>query len=146
MCWGELPRHPGRAHAWPLCGPWPRPHLAAAKLVELRSSVNLVAMPHQPLDRPVASLTNPGLRDVRCAHIAPPWAVLGSPPARRLQMKLHHPSSASVALEEGGPKKAQYEERSDDVLGEIAQTPRPSTRLASLRPVAEAASGRRETR
>jgi hypothetical protein len=79
MCWGKLPRHPGRAHAWPLCGPWPRPHLAAAKLVELRSSVNLVAMPHQPLDRPVASLTNPGLRDVRCAHIAPPWAVLGSP-------------------------------------------------------------------
>jgi hypothetical protein len=79
MCWGKLPRHPGRADAWPLCGPWPRPHLAASKLVELRSSVNLVAMPHQPLDRPVASLTNPGLRDVRCAHIAPPWAVLGSP-------------------------------------------------------------------
>jgi hypothetical protein len=79
MCWGELPRHPGRADAWPLCGPWPRPHLAASKLVELRSSVNLVAMPHQPLDRPVASLTTPGLRDVRCAHIAPPWAVLGSP-------------------------------------------------------------------
>jgi hypothetical protein len=61
-------------------------------------------------------------------------------------MKSHHPSSASAALEEGDPKKAQYEERSDDVLGEIAQTPRPSTRLASLRPVAEAASGRRETR
>jgi hypothetical protein len=71
MCWGKLSRHPGRAHAWPLCGPWPRPHLAASKLVELRSSVNLVAMPYQPLDRPVASLTNPGLRDVRCAHIAP---------------------------------------------------------------------------
>jgi hypothetical protein len=53
MCWGKLPRHPGRADAWPLCGPWPRPHLAASKLVELRSSVNLVAMPHQPLDRPV---------------------------------------------------------------------------------------------
>jgi hypothetical protein len=52
----------------------------------------------------------------------------------------------SVALEEGGPKKAQYEERSDDVLGEIVPTPRPSTRLASLRPVAEAASGRLETR
>jgi hypothetical protein len=79
MCWGKLPRHPGRAHAWPLCGPWPRPHLAAAKLVDLRSSVDLVAMPHQPLDRPVASLTNPGLRDVRYAHIAPPRAVLGSP-------------------------------------------------------------------
>jgi hypothetical protein len=80
MCWGKLSRHPGRAHAWPLCGPWPRPHLAASKLVELRSSVNLVAMPYQPLDRPVASLTNPGLRDVRYAHIAPPLAVLGSPP------------------------------------------------------------------
>jgi hypothetical protein len=79
MCWVKLPRHPGRADAWPLCGPWPRPHLAAAKLVELRSSVNLVAMPHQPLDRPVASLTNPGLRDVRYAHIAPPRAVSGSP-------------------------------------------------------------------
>jgi hypothetical protein len=52
----------------------------------------------------------------------------------------------AVALEEGDPKKAQYEERSDDVLGEIAQTPRPSRRLASLRPVAEAASGRLETR
>jgi hypothetical protein len=49
-------------------------------------------------------------------------------------MKFHQPSSASVALEEGGPKKAQYEERSDDVLGEIAQTPRPSRRLAFLRP------------
>jgi hypothetical protein len=49
MCWGKLSRHPGRAHAWPLCGPWPRPHLAASKLVELRSSVDLVAMPHQPL-------------------------------------------------------------------------------------------------
>jgi hypothetical protein len=61
MCWGKLPRHPGRALALPLCGPWPRPHLAAAKLVELRSSVNLVAMPHQPLDRPVASLNSPGL-------------------------------------------------------------------------------------
>jgi hypothetical protein len=60
-------------------------------------------------------------------------------------MKFHQPSSASVALEAGGPKKAQYEERSDDVLGEIAQTPRPSTRFAFLRPVAEAASGRRET-
>jgi hypothetical protein len=36
-------------------------------------------MPHQPLDRPVASLTNPGLRDVRYAHIAPPRAVFGSP-------------------------------------------------------------------
>jgi hypothetical protein len=77
MCWGKLSRHPGRAHAWPLCGPWPRPHLAASKLVELRSSVNLVAMPHQPLDRPVASLTNPGLRDVRYAHIAPPLGCLG---------------------------------------------------------------------
>jgi hypothetical protein len=81
MCWGKLPRHPGRAHAWPLCGPWPRPHLAAAKLVELRSSVNLVAMPHQPLDRPVASLTNPGLRDVRYAHIAPPLGCLGVAPS-----------------------------------------------------------------
>jgi hypothetical protein len=79
MCWGKLPRHEGRADAWPLCGPWPRPHLAAAKLVELRSSVDLVAMPHQSLDRPVASLTNPGLRDVRYAHIAPPRAILGSP-------------------------------------------------------------------
>jgi hypothetical protein len=39
MCWVKLPRHPGRADAWPLCGPWPRPHLAASKLVELRSSV-----------------------------------------------------------------------------------------------------------
>jgi hypothetical protein len=37
MCWGKLPRHPGRAHAWPLCGPWPRPHLAAAKLVSTSS-------------------------------------------------------------------------------------------------------------
>jgi hypothetical protein len=27
----------------------------------------------------VGSSANPGLRDVRCAHIAPPWAVLGSP-------------------------------------------------------------------
>jgi hypothetical protein len=83
MCCGKLPgkspRHPGRARALPLCGPWPRPHLAAAKLVELRSSVNLVAMPYQPLDRPVASLTNPGLRDVRYAHIAPPRAILGAP-------------------------------------------------------------------
>jgi hypothetical protein len=83
MCWvklpGKSPRHPGRARALPLCGPWPRPHLAAAKLVELRSSVNLVAMPYQPLDRPVASLTNPGLRDVRYAHIAPPRAILGAP-------------------------------------------------------------------
>jgi hypothetical protein len=77
MCWGKLSGHQGRADAWPLCGPWPRPHLAASKLVELRSSVNLVAMPCQPLDRPVASLTNPGLRDVRCAHIAPPLGCLG---------------------------------------------------------------------
>jgi hypothetical protein len=77
MCWGILPRHEGRADAWPLCGPWPRPHLAASKLVELRSSVDLVAMPHQPLDRPVASFANPGLRDVRCAHIAPPLGCLG---------------------------------------------------------------------
>jgi hypothetical protein len=80
MCWGKLPRHPGRALAWPLCGSWPRPHLAASKLVVLRSSVDLVTMPHQPLDRPAASLTNPGLRGVRYAHIAPPLAVLGSPP------------------------------------------------------------------
>jgi hypothetical protein len=95
MCWGKLPRHPGRAHAWPLCGPWPRPHLAAAKLVELRSSVNLVAMPHQPLDRPVASLTNPGLRDVRCAHIAPPLGYLGVAalrlPRREPKGRRHHP-------------------------------------------------------
>jgi hypothetical protein len=77
MCWGKLPRHPGRALALPLCGPWPRPHLAAAKLVELRSSVNLVAMPYQPLDRPVASLNSPELRDVRYAHIAPPLGCLG---------------------------------------------------------------------
>jgi hypothetical protein len=77
MCWGKLPRHEGRADAWPLCGPWPRPHLAAPKLVELRSSVDLVAMPHQTLDRPVASFANPGLRDVRCAHIAPPLGCLG---------------------------------------------------------------------
>jgi hypothetical protein len=80
MCWGALiaqtPRPSTRLAS---LRPWPRPHLAAAKLVELRSSVDLVAMPHQPLDRPVASLTNPGLRDVRCAHIAPPRAVLGSP-------------------------------------------------------------------
>jgi hypothetical protein len=79
MCWGELPRHPGRALALPLCGPWPRPHLAASKLVELRSSVNLVAMPHQSLDRYIAPLANPGLRDVRYAHIAPPRAILGAP-------------------------------------------------------------------
>jgi hypothetical protein len=86
MCWVKLPRHPGRAHAWPLCGPWPRPHLAAEKLVELRSSVNLVAMPHQPLDRYVAPLADPGLRDVRCAHIAPPLGCLGGA-ALRLQRR-----------------------------------------------------------
>jgi hypothetical protein len=84
MCWGELPRHPGRAHAWPLCGPWPRPHLAAAKLVDLRSSVNLVTMPHQPLDRPVGPPTYPGWRVAAPAARAkgqetPTQADLGSP-------------------------------------------------------------------
>jgi hypothetical protein len=39
MCWGKLPVHPGRADASPFCGRLPRPHLAAPKLVELRSSV-----------------------------------------------------------------------------------------------------------
>jgi hypothetical protein len=91
MCWVKLPRHPGRAHAWPLCGPWPRRHLAAAKLVDLRSSVNLVAMPHEPLDRPVASLTNPRVarRSLRVAAAAarakgqetPTQADLGSLPS-----------------------------------------------------------------
>jgi hypothetical protein len=78
MCWGKLPRHPGRAHAWPLCGPWPRPHLAASKLVELRSSVNLVAMPHQPLDRHTPEPINPALRRVATQR-SWNWAVLGSP-------------------------------------------------------------------
>jgi hypothetical protein len=95
MCWGKLSRHPGRAHAWPLCGPWPRPHLAASKLVELRSSVNLVAMPHQPLDRYVAPLADPGLRDVRYAHIAPPLGCLGIAalrlPLREPKGKRHQP-------------------------------------------------------
>jgi hypothetical protein len=78
MCWGKLPRHPGRAHAWPLCGPWPRPHLAASKLVELRSSVDLVAMPHQPLDRHTPEPINPALRRVATQR-SWNWAVLGSP-------------------------------------------------------------------
>jgi hypothetical protein len=68
MCWGKLPSPPGRADAWPFCGPWPRPHLAAPKLVELlvelRSSVNLVAVPHQPLDRHTLEPINPALRRV----------------------------------------------------------------------------------
>jgi hypothetical protein len=118
MCWVKLPRHPGRAHAWPLCGPWPRPHLAASKLVELRSSVNLVAMPHQPLDRPVASLTNPGLRDVRCAHIAPPLGCLGVAalrlPGREAKRRRHHPGlsrgrrvAAAGATGTGSARKAR---------------------------------------
>jgi hypothetical protein len=80
MCWGKLPRHPGRADAWPLCGPWPRPHLAASKLVELRSSVDLVAMPHQPLDRhtPEPITTQGCARSLR-SHRSWNWAILGSP-------------------------------------------------------------------
>jgi hypothetical protein len=80
MCWVQLPRHPGRAHAWPLCGPWPRPHLAAVKLVELRSSVDLVAMPHQPLDRHTPEPINPVLRRV-AKQRSWNWADLGSLPS-----------------------------------------------------------------
>jgi hypothetical protein len=78
MCWGKLLRHEGRADAWPFCGPWPRPHLAAAKLVELRSSVDLVAMPHQPLDRYIPEPINPALRRVATQR-SWNWAILGSP-------------------------------------------------------------------
>jgi hypothetical protein len=79
MCWGKLPRHSGRAFARPLCGPWPRPHLAATKLVELRSSVDLVAMPQQPLDRHTPEPINPALRRVATQR-SWNWAVLvGSP-------------------------------------------------------------------
>jgi hypothetical protein len=38
MCWVKLPRHPGRAHAWPFCGPWPRPHLRNSLNCGLRST------------------------------------------------------------------------------------------------------------
>jgi hypothetical protein len=69
MCWVKLPRHPGRAHAWPFCGRYETHRIA----VFGRPGRDA----HQPLDRPGASLTNPGLRDVRCAHIAPPLGCLG---------------------------------------------------------------------
>jgi hypothetical protein len=59
-----------------------------------------VATKHQPLDRPVAPLADPGLRDVRCAHIAPltslhRWACHRVAalrlPRRELKGKRHQP-------------------------------------------------------
>jgi hypothetical protein len=98
---GKLPRHPGQAHAWRLCAPWPRPHLAAAKLVELRSSVNLVAMPHEPLDRPVASLTNPRVarRSLRSHRSTPGYLGVAALrlPRREVKRRRHHPSCATFA-------------------------------------------------
>jgi hypothetical protein len=66
-----------RASHW-LRWPWPRPHLAASKLVELRSSVDLVAMPHQPLDRHTPEPINPALRRV-ATQSSWNWAIMGSP-------------------------------------------------------------------
>jgi hypothetical protein len=98
MCWGKLPRHPGRAHASPFCARLPRPHLAAAKLVELRSSVKRVRMHAELLDRRVAPLADPGLRDIRCAHIAPP---LGYHRAAALRLTRREPKGRRLGCSWG---------------------------------------------
>jgi hypothetical protein len=128
MCWGKLPRHPGRAHAWPLCGPWPRPHLAAAKLVELRSSVNLVAMPHQPLDRPLRRTPTQGCGDVRyAAHRSTPGC-LGVAALRLAAERAGKTGSARKARSASGTNAAGVRTRRF-ALAPLARLAQPVARM-----------------
>jgi hypothetical protein len=133
MCWGKLPSPPGRADAWPFCGPWPRPHLAAAKLVELRSSVDLVAMPHQPLDRYIPEPINPALRRVATQR-SWNWAILGSPRCggrgESQRAGDTNPGNLGVASSGSnfGQKGADYFSKSAKIVGEFTRTDPPIPR------------------